>query len=84
MYLYFFSTIIGTYHLLSIDDTSHPEEGAMKSAFGSKGDRKDNLIAEDLTRREFLKAGIGSAAVICDLEMFAGSATTEESRYLYQ
>ena len=56
----------------------------MKSAVDSEWERKDILIAEDLTRREFLKAGIGSAAVICDLEMFAGSATTEESRYLYQ
>ena len=54
----------------------------MKSAFGSKGDRKDNLIAEDLTRREFLKAGVGSAAVICGLEMFAGCATTETPKVM--
>jgi len=45
----------------------------MKSIFGSN----DVLIAKNLTRRDFLKAGVGSAAVICGLEMFAGCATTE-------
>jgi hypothetical protein len=49
----------------------------MKSSSGSKGDRKDLLTAEDITRRKFLKAGVGFAAVASGLEMIAGCATTE-------
>lgn len=49
----------------------------MKGSPGSKGDRKNLLIAEDITRRKFLRAGVGFAAVASGLEMIAGGATTE-------
>ena len=49
----------------------------MKSSSGSKGDRKDLLIVEDMTRREFLRAGVGLAAVASGLEMIGGYATAE-------
>jgi len=49
----------------------------MKSSSGPKGDRKYLLIAEDITRRKFLKAGVNLAAVATGLEMIAGCATTE-------
>jgi len=49
----------------------------MKSSSGSKGDRMEIFIAEDMTRREFLRAGIGLAAVASGLEMIVGCTTTE-------
>jgi len=49
----------------------------MKSLSGFRGDRKDLFIAEDMSRREFLKAGVGFAAVVSGLQMIAGCATTE-------
>jgi len=49
----------------------------MKNSSGFEGERKDFLIAEDMTRREFFKAGVGLAAVASGLEMIGGCATTE-------
>jgi Glycosyl hydrolase family 26 len=52
-------------------------EGAMKSSSGSKGDQMDIFITEDMTRREFLRTGVGLAAVASGLEVIAGCVTTE-------
>lgn len=49
----------------------------MKSSSGSKGDGKDLLIAEDMTRREFLRAGVGLGGVASGLQMIAGCVTAE-------
>jgi hypothetical protein len=49
----------------------------MKSSFGSKGERKDLLISEGMTRREFLKAGVGLAVAASGLEMISSCAATE-------
>jgi hypothetical protein len=51
--------------------------GAMKNSFSSEGERKEFTIAEDMTRREFLKVGVGLVAVANGLEMIAGCVTTE-------
>lgn len=64
-------------------DTRHSKRGGpMKTSPGSKGDRKDLLIAEDMTRRKFLKAGVGFAAIVSGLEMIAGCATTETPKVM--
>ena len=52
----------------------------MKRSFGFTRDRKNLLIAEDMSRREFLKAGIVLAAVASGLEMIGGCATTETTK----
>jgi hypothetical protein len=54
----------------------------MKSTYASKRDRKDLLIAGDMTRREFLRAGVGLAAVATGLEMIGGCTTTEKPKVM--
>ncbi len=49
----------------------------MKSSFGSKGEQKDLLISGGMTRREFLKAGVGLAVAASGLEMISSCAATE-------
>ena len=56
----------------------------MKSLFGSKGDRKDLLITEDMSRRQFLRAGVGLVAVTTGLELIGGCATTEPTKVITQ
>jgi hypothetical protein len=49
----------------------------MKSSSGSKGNRRGPWVAEDMTRRYFLKVGFGLAAIASGFEMMGGCATTE-------
>lgn len=49
----------------------------MKSPYDPRGDRSYLFTAEDISRREFLKAAIGFVAGVSGLEMIAGCATTE-------
>ena len=43
-------------------------------------DRKEPLVATDMTRREFLRMGVGLVAVASGLQVFAGCATTDASK----
>jgi len=54
----------------------------MKCSFASKGDQKNPLVTEDMSRRQFLRAGVGLAAVAA--EFIGGCATTEPHKAKYQ
>jgi hypothetical protein len=54
----------------------------MKSSYDFGGDQEPLFTAEDMSRREFLKAGVGLVAVASSFEMIAGCATTETPKVL--
>ena len=55
---------------------------ATKSSYDFGGDQEHLFITEDMSRREFLKVGVGLVAVASSLEMIAGCATTETPKVM--
>jgi hypothetical protein len=54
----------------------------MKSSYDFGGNQEHLFTAEDMSRREFLKVGVGLVAVASGLEMIAGCATTETPKVM--
>ena len=54
----------------------------MKSSYDFGGNQEHLFTAEDMSRREFLKVGVGLVAVASSLEMIAGCATTETPKVM--
>jgi hypothetical protein len=54
----------------------------MKSSYDFGEDQEHFFTAEDMSRREFLKVGVGLVAVASSFEMIAGCATTEAPKVM--
>jgi hypothetical protein len=53
------------------------EEWSVRFETAQKGDRKSLLFAQDMTRREFLRAGLGLATAASGIGLLAGRATAQ-------